>query len=216
MNNKMIFPRPNDKQTCLLKEIINNDNVVVGDYTYYHDFNDPFKFEENNILYHYPFINHDKLIIGKFCSIASGAKFLFNGGNHKSKSFVNYPFSIFNDMWNNDLKINESWDNKGDIVIGNDVWIGCEAIIMSGVTVGDGAIIATRAVVTKDVKPYEVVGGVPAKLIRKRFDEETIELLEKLQWWNMETAEIKEIIPILMNANKQEIIELIKRRTRAR
>jgi virginiamycin A acetyltransferase len=202
-----IFARPGDKQTCQLKEIVRNENLIIGDYTYYHDFQNPLDFEKNNLLYHYP-INNDKLIIGKFCSIASGAKFLFNGGNHKSDSYVNYPFSIFNKLWDIDLKVNESWENKGDITIGNDVWIGYEAIIMAGVTIGNGARIATRAVVTKDVNPYEIVGGVPAKLIKKRFDDETIELLEKLRWWDKNETDIKKIIPILMTLNKQELKKL--------
>ena len=205
--NHEIFTRPGDKQTCQLKEIVRNENLIIGDYTYYHDFQNPLDFEKNNLLYHYP-INNDKLIIGKFCSIASGAKFLFNGGNHKSDSYVNYPFSIFNKLWDIDLKVNESWENKGDIIIGNDVWIGYEAIIMAGVTIGNGARIATRAVVTKDVNPYEIVGGVPAKLIKKRFDDETIELLEKLKWWDKNETEIKKIIPILMSLNKQELKRL--------
>lgn len=202
-----IFARPGDKQTCQLKEIVRNENLIIGDYTYYHDFQNPLDFEKNNLLYHYP-INNDKLIIGKFCSIASGAKFLFNGGNHKSDSYVNYPFSIFNKLWDIDLKVNESWENKGDITIGNDVWIGYEAIIMAGVTIGNGARIATRAVVTKDVNPYEIVGGVPAKLIKKRFDDETIELLEKLRWWDKNETDIKKIIPVLMTLNKQELKRL--------
>ena len=205
--NHEIFTRPGDKQMCQLKEIVRNENLIIGDYTYYHDFQNPLDFEKNNLLYHYP-INNDKLIIGKFCSIASGAKFLFNGGNHKSDSYVNYPFSIFNRLWDIDLKVNESWENKGDIIIGNDVWIGYEAIIMAGVTIGNGARIATRAVVTKDVNPYEIVGGVPAKLIKKRFDDETIELLEKLKWWDKNETEIKKIIPILMSLNKQELKRL--------
>jgi virginiamycin A acetyltransferase len=208
MENRMIFPRINDTQTCHLKEIIKNKNIIVGEYTYYHDFKNPLEFEANNVLYHYP-INNDKLIIGKFCSIASGAKFLFNGGNHKSDSFINYPFSIFYDLWNADLKVTESWENKGDIVIGNDVWIGYDAIIMAGVKIGNGARIATRAVVTKDVKPYETVGGVPAKRIKNRFDDETIELLEQLKWWDKDEREIRRIIPILMKSDKQEIKNLL-------
>lgn len=115
--------------------------------------------------YHYP-INHDKLIIGKFCSIACGSKFIFTCGNHSLQSLSTYTFPIFFDEWELDKgKITEAWDNKGDIVIGNDVWIGYEAVIMSGVTIGDGAIIRTRAVVTKDVAPYTIVGGVPASII---------------------------------------------------
>ncbi len=209
MNKDILFPRSNDSQTCHLKETIkSNPNIIVGDYTYYHDFNDPLNFEKNNVLYHYP-INHDRLIIGKFCSIASGAKFLFNGGNHKSDSYVNYPFSIFYEMWDGGTKVTDSWDNKGDIVIGNDVWIGFEAVIMAGVTIGDGARIATRAVVTNDVKPYQVVGGVPARLIKPRFDDETIELLERLQWWNKNEDQIKSIIPVLMSMENEKLKELL-------
>ena len=208
MNKNSIFPRPGDTQTCHLKEVVKDKNLIVGDYTYYHDFENPRDFEKNNLLYHYP-VNNDKLIIGKFCSIASGAKFLFNGGNHRSDNFVNYPFAIFNDLWDTDYKVTDSWENRGDIIIGNDVWIGYEALIMAGVKIGDGARIATRAVVTKDVKPYEVVGGVPAKPIKKRFDEETIALLERLQWWNKSEAEIKRLIPLLMSMDKNKLKELL-------
>jgi len=209
MNENLIFPRKNDKSTCLLKSIIKDENIVAGKYSYYHDFDDPLNFEKKNVLYHYG-INNDKLIIGNFCSIASGAKFLFNGGNHKAASYVNYPFSIFPDQWDKNLKVTDSWDNKGDIVVGNDVWIGFEALIMTGVTIGDGAIIGSRSIVTKDVKPYEIVAGSPAKVIRKRFDDETIELLLQLQWWNMEDERIKEILPVLMNCKKDELKALLK------
>ena len=136
------------------------------------------------ILYQYP-INHDKLIIGKFCSIACGAKFIFNSANHTLSSVSTYPFPIFFEEWGLNIKdVAAAWDNKGDIVIGNDVWIGYEAVIMAGVTVGDGAIIGTRAVVTKDVPPYTIVGGVPAKPIRKRFENEALDELLKIRWWD--------------------------------
>lgn len=180
-----IYPRTGDTQTIYLKNVITNPNIVVGAYTMYNDFvNDPVEFEKNNVLYHYP-INHDKLIIGKFCSIACGAKFLFTSANHTLDSLSTYPFPLFFEEWGLDKReVTTAWDNRGDIVIGNDVWIGYEAVILSGVTIGDGAIIGTRAVVTKDVPPYTIVGGVPAKPIRKRFSEETITHLSKLQWWN--------------------------------
>jgi len=207
----MIFPRTNDPHTCHLKEIITNNNIIIGDYTYYHDFNDPKQFEKKNVIYQYP-INNDKLIIGKFCSIASGAKFLFNGGNHRKDSFANYPFAIFYELWEHCLPINSIWDNKGDIIIGNDVWIGHEAIIMAGVKIGNGARIATRAVVTKDVKAYTVVGGIPARNIKMRFDESTIELLEQIEWWNMDKEEIKKNINILMNNNINELKSLLLNR----
>lgn len=207
-SNFMIFPRSNDLHTCHLKDVITRKNIIVGDYTYYHDFDDPVEFENKNVLYQYP-VNQDKLIIGKFCSIAAGVKFLFNGGNHKNNSFVNYPFSIFEELWEHSLPVNGSWDNKGDIIIGNDVWIGHDAIIMAGVKIGDGARIATRAIVTKDVKAYEVVGGIPAKSIKMRFDEDTIELLEQIEWWNMDKDEIKKNMNILMNDNVNELRELL-------
>lgn len=190
-----IYPRTSDKQTVYLKNVVNNPNIEVGDYTMYNDFvQDPIDFEKNNVLYHYP-VNQDKLKIGKFCSIACGAKFLFTSANHTLKSLSTYPFPIFFEEWGLDGKdICDAWDNKGDIVIGNDVWIGFEAVILSGVTIGDGAVIGSRAVVTKDVEPYTIVGGVPAKPIRKRFDEQTIEKLEKIGWWDWSEEQIRQNI----------------------
>lgn len=192
---KKIYPRTGDHQTVYLKDVITNPNIEVGEYTMYNDFvNDPREFEKNNVLYHYP-INGDKLIIGKFCSIACGAKFLFTSANHKMSSLSTYPFPIFYEEWGLDaMDIRNAWDNKGNIIIGNDVWIGYEAVIMAGVTIGDGAIIGTRAVVTKDVPPYTIVGGVPAKPIRKRFDDATVERLIKLRWWDWEHEKIAQSI----------------------
>lgn len=190
-----IYPRTSDKQTVYLKNVVNNANIEIGDYTMYNDFvQDPIDFQKNNVLYHYP-VNQDKLKIGKFCSIACGTKFLFTSANHTLKSLSTYPFPIFFEEWGLDGKdICDAWDNKGDIVIGNDVWIGFEAVILSGVTIGDGAVIGSRAVVTKDVEPYTIVGGVPAKAIRKRFDEQTIEKLEKIGWWNWSEEQIRQNI----------------------
>ena len=133
-----------------MKNVITNPNIQVGDYTIYNDFvNDPREFQKNNVLYHYP-INQDKLIIGKFCSIACGAKFLFNSANHTLTSLSTYTFPLFFEEWELEkAKVTDAWDNKGNIVIGNDVWIGYEAVILSGVTIGDGAVIGSRAVVTK-------------------------------------------------------------------
>lgn len=182
---RKIYPRSGEKETVYLKNVISNPNIIVGDYTMCHDtLHDPKEFETNNVLYQYP-INGDKLKIGKFCSIACGTKFLFNSANHALDSLSTYPFPLFFEEWNLEReKVTDAWDNRGDIVIGNDVWIGYEAVILSGVTIGDGAIIGTRAVVTKDVPPYTIVGGVPAKPIRKRFDEKVIEELLKIKWWD--------------------------------
>lgn len=153
------------------------------------------------MLYHYP-INNDRLIIGKFCSIACGAKFIFNCANHTLKSLSTYTFPLFFEEW--DLPKSEvasAWDNKGDIVIGNDVWIGYDTVIMAGVRIGDGAIIGTRAVVTKNVEPYSIVGGVPAKEIRKRFAPEVIQKLMEIKWWNWPIEKIQSSIQNIQSGN---------------
>lgn len=209
MNSEIIYPRTHDKQIVYLKNVITDPNISVGDYTIYNDFvHAPCEFEKNNVLYHYP-VNHDRLIIGKFCSIACGAKFLFTSGNHSLSSLANYSFPVFFEEWGLDGKdITEAWDNNGDIVIGNDVWIGYEAVIMQGVTIGDGAVIGTRAVVTKDVPPYTIVGGCPAKPIRKKFDEKTIQELTEMKWWNWPVDIIKENIKYIQNGKLEELKKL--------
>ena len=204
--DKKIYPRTNDLDTVYLKSVITKPNITVGDYSMYNDFvSDPRQFENNNVLYHYP-INNDRLIIGKFCSIACGAKFLFTSANHTLRSLSTYPFPLFFEEWELDKKqVASAWDNKGDIVIGNDVWIGYEAIILSGVNIGDGAIIGARAVVTKDVPPYTVVGGIPAKEIKKRFDAETIDKLQQIQWWDWSFEKIQQFLPYLMNGEVDKL-----------
>ena len=191
-NANKVYPRSNDYQTIYLKNVITRDNIKVGDYTIYNDFyNDPRDFEKNNVLYQYP-VNKDKLVIGKFCSIACKAKFLMTSGNHTLKSLSTYTFPIFYEEWGLDVShITNAWDNKGDIEIGNDVWIGYDSIIMSGVKIGDGAIIGTRAIVTNDVPPYTIVGGIPAKAIKKRFSDDVILKLLKIKWWDWSYEKIQ-------------------------
>ena len=192
ISENKIYPRTDDTETVYLKNVITNPYIKIDDYTMYNDFvHNPCDFQKNNVLYHYP-VNHDRLMIGKFCSIACGAKFIFTSANHSLKSLSTYPFPIFFEEWDLDVNnITDAWDNKGDIIIGNDVWIGYEAVILSGVTIGDGAIIGTRAVVTKDIPPYTIVGGVPAKPIRRRFDDATIARLLELKWWDWSEERIK-------------------------
>ena len=184
MDQMKIYPRSKDRETVYLKNVISDPNIIVGDYTMYNDFvNDPTLFEKNNVVYHYP-INHDKLYIGKFCSIACGVRFLFNSANHSMASLSTYPFLIFFEEWGLDVsRITDAWDNKGDIVVGNDVWIGYEAVILAGVTI--------------DVPPYTIVGGVPAKVIRKRFSDDVISALLKTKWWDWPADKIaKNIVAI--------------------
>jgi virginiamycin A acetyltransferase len=199
----MFGPDPKDAhpmkgfpQVCFIKNTVKNPNIIIGDYTYYDDPDDSENFERN-VLYHYPFIG-DKLIIGKFCAIARGAKFIMNGAFHKMSGISTFPFSIFGNGWESVMPKNGELPFKGDTVIGNDVWIGYDAVIMAGVKVGDGSIIAARSVVTRDVKPYEIVGGNPAQSIRKRFDEETIAALLKIQWWNWDVEKISRNMSIIV------------------
>ncbi|WP_368337176.1 CatB-related O-acetyltransferase [Parabacteroides merdae] len=208
-----IYPRTGDKQTVYLNAVIKDSQIEVGDHTIYNDFvADPLLFEKNNVLYHYP-IHQEKLIIGKFGSIACGTKFLFNCANHTLKSLSTYTFPLFYEEWELEKSnITTAWDNKGDIVIGNDVWIGYEAVIMSGVHIGDGAIIAARAVVTKDVPPYTIVGGTPAKEIRKRFDAEVIQQLLILKWWNWSTDKIRQCLPYIAEGKMDELLTRNKER----
>ena len=208
-----IYPRTGDQQTVYLNAVIKDPQIEVGDYTIYNDFiADPLLFEKNNVLFHYP-IHREKLIIGKFCSIACGTKFLFNCANHTLKSLSTYTFPLFYEEWELEKSnITTAWDNKGDIVIGNDVWIGYEAVIMAGVHIGDGAIIAARAVVTKDVPPYTIVGGTPAKEIRKRFDAEVIEQLLIQKWWDWSTDKIHQCLPYIAEGKLDELLAMKKYR----
>lgn len=199
---KKIYPRSHDTQTVYLDAVITRPNINVGEYTIYNDFvNDPRNFERNNVLYHYP-INRDRLIIGKFCSIACGARFIMGSANHSLKSLSTYSFPIFFEEWELDrARVADAWDRRGDIVIGSNVWIGYEAVILSGVTIGNGAIIGARAVVTRDVEPYTIVGGVPARPIRRRFSDDKIALLQQARWWDWPRERIKRNIAAIQSGD---------------
>ncbi|MHB1096000.1 MAG: CatB-related O-acetyltransferase [Gemmatimonadaceae bacterium] len=174
------------ERVAFLKNFITRPTIEVGDYTYYDDPAGAERFEEN-VLYHFDFIG-DRLVIGKFCSIAAGVRFLMNGGNHHVATMSSYPFSIFGNGW--EAAAPELWPYKGDTCVGNDVWIGYGATILPGVTIGDGAVIGSLSVVTGDVPPYAIVGGNPARVIRHRFDDATIARLLELRWWNWDIERI--------------------------
>jgi virginiamycin A acetyltransferase len=175
-------------QICFIQNTVSNPNIIVGDYTYYDDPEDSENFERN-VLYHFPFIG-DRLIIGKFCALAKGIKFIMNGANHKLDGFSTYPFQIFGNGWEKVTPQSEELPYKGDTVIGNDVWIGYQAVMMPGVQVADGAIIAAKSVVVGDVSPYTIVGGNPAKPIRQRFEDDVIQALLEVAWWNWNIEKI--------------------------
>lgn len=196
------FPLQNYDRLCFLKNTVKNPNIIVGDYTYYDDFENVENFEKN-VKYHFDFVG-DKLIIGKFCMIASDVKFIMNGANHLTNALTTYPFAIFGHGWENAME-GKQYPQKGNINIGNDVWIGYNATIMAGVTIGDGAIIATNATVIKDVAPYTIVGGNPAIEIKKRFSMETIERLLKLKWWDWKIEKITRNIRNLTDINIEKL-----------
>lgn len=211
------IPNPNEiypneyKTSVFLKNIITAPNISIGDYTYYDDAVDPTGFEKNNVLFNYPEFG-DKLIIGKFCAIARGTTFIMGSANHRMSSVTTYPFHVFGGAWQENTPAHLSQlPFKGDTIIGNDVWIGRESVIMPGVKIGDGAIIAAYSVVTKDVEPYTIYGGNPAQYIKTRFDEELISLLLKLNWWDFEPNEIVTFLPTLCNSNLEEVKEIIIR-----
>ena len=198
------FPLDHYDRLCFLKNVVKNPNIIVGDYTYYDDFEDVANFEKN-VKYLFDFTG-DKLIIGKFCMIASDVTFIMNGANHLSQSITSYPFAIFGKDWANAME-GKQYPFKDDTRVGNDVWIGYGATIMPGVTIGDGAIIATKSVVTQDIAPYSIVGGNPAKEIRKRFSEENIQQLLALKWWDWP---IEKITKHVQDLTGNEIEKLFK------
>ena len=186
-------------QVCFIRNTVKNPHIVVGDYTYYDDPEDSENFERN-VLYHYPFVG-DKLVIGKFCALARGVKFIMNGANHKLTGFSTYPFGIFGQGWEAAVPAPADLPSRGDTVVGNDVWIGYDALVMPGLKIGDGAIVAARSVVVKDVPAYAVVGGNPAKILKFRFPPETIAALEQIAWWNWPVEKVTRHLQAIVSAD---------------
>lgn len=186
-------------QVCYIKNTVTNPNIVVGDYTYYDDPDDSEGFERN-VLYHFPFVG-DKLVIGRFCAIARGAKFIMNGANHKISGFSTYPFQIFGNGWDRSAPADDEFPYKGDTVVENDVWIGYESLIMPGVRIGNGAIVSSRSVVVSDVPPYAIVGGNPARVLRTRFEPDTVLQLQRIAWWNWPIERISANLQAIMGAD---------------
>lgn len=197
------IPNPNIPSLCFIKNVITNPNIQVGDYTYYDDVDGAEDFEKH-VTHHYDFIG-DKLIIGKFCAIARGVEFIMNGANHRMNSVTTYPFNIMGHGWEKSAPKMADLPLKGDTVIGNDVWVGQNVTFLPGVHVGDGAIIGADSVVSKDVPPYHIVGGNPIKIIRKRFDDDTIEFLLDLKWWDWSADKIFDHLDILCSGDIERI-----------
>lgn len=200
---RTVHPMALFPQVCFIKNVVSNPNVEIGDYTYYDDPEGAGNFEKN-ILYHFPFIG-DRLIIGKFCAIARGVKFIMNGANHKTSGLSTYPFQIFGNGWEKVTPVPGDLPYKGDTIIGNDVWIGYDALIMPGVNIGNGAIISSRSVVVKDVPAYTIYGGNPARLIKERFSASTVQRLQALAWWNWPVDKITRNLEAIVSANVEDL-----------
>ena len=204
-NPSVIQPIANVEALTFVKPAIKNPNIIVGDFTYIADSD-----FESHVTHHYDFIG-DKLIIGKFCQIAASVEFVMNGANHQMNAATTYPFYIFG-TWEQPAPAQSDLPLKGDTVIGNDVWIGQNATILPGVHIGDGAIIGANSVVASDITPYTIVAGNPAKLIRKRFDDEHTTLLLKFKWWDKSIDEINSLIPILTSGDLKKVKAELKAR----
>lgn len=211
MNLSFFIPDPNTifpneyHTSCFVKNVVTAPNIQIGDYTYYDDADDPTGFEQNNVLFNYPEFG-DRLIIGKFCCIASKVQFIMGPANHRISSVTTYPFSVFGGAWEQNTPPHLSQlPFKGDTIIGNDVWIGREAVIMPGVKIGDGAIIAARSVVAKDIPPYTVAAGNPAKPLKHRFDKELTNLLLQFRWWDLPVEQITHLLPLLCDPDLEKV-----------
>lgn len=204
-NPDIKHPIPMHPRVGFLRPLVTAENIQVGDFTYYDDPDGPDLFQTKCVLHHYPFIG-DKLIIGRFCAIAEGARFIMNGANHALSGFSTYPFNIFGHGWEAGFDA-ATWSKeiRGDTVVGNDVWIGMEAVIMPGVKIGDGAIVAAKAVVTHDVPAYAVVAGNPAKTVKMRFDEFTVRRLQDVAWWDWPVDRIGRNLDAIRGADIEKL-----------
>lgn len=206
-NPNVIFPNPKIPSLCFIKNVVKNPNIIVGEYTYYDDINGAENFE-SHVTHHYDFIG-DKLIIGKFCAIAKGIEFIMNGANHRINSITTYPFNIMGNGWEKSAPSLSELKLKGDTIVGNDVWIGQNVTVLPAVHIGDGAIIGANSVVAKDIPPYSVAVGNPCEVKRKRFDEDLIEYLLQIKWWDWNAEKIFKNMEALCSGDLSKIKNIV-------
>jgi virginiamycin A acetyltransferase len=197
------YPIADQRRVCFIKPLIKSPNIIVGDYTYYDDPVDPEGFERN-VLYNF---GDDRLVIGKFCAIATQVKFIMSGANHKLDGISTYPFPIFGYGWEHEIDQIMNLPTKGDTVIGNDVWLGYDALILPGVTIGDGAIIGAKAIVASDIPPYAIAAGNPARVIKHRFSAPDIDRLLNLQWWHWDIEKITRHLSLIMKGDIDTLMQ---------
>ena len=201
-----LYPLPDIARTVLLKPLVKNPQIEIGEYTYYDDPHHAEEFEQRNVLYNF---GEEKLVIGRYCALASGVRFIMSGGNHRTDGVSTFPFTIFGGLWGEKtLDIALGAASRGDTVVGNDVWIGYQSLIMPGVHIGNGAIIGSGSVVVSDVPAYGVVGGNPARLLKKRYSDAEIELLERIAWWDWPVEKVTEHVRVIMSGTPAELAEL--------
>ncbi|PPF83728.1 acetyltransferase [Pseudoclavibacter sp. RFBJ3] len=203
-----LHPITGQERVILLKPLVTSPLISVGDFTYYDDPDDPSAFETRNVLHHY---GPERLVIGKFCAIASGVRFIMNGANHRMSGPSTYPFPIMGGAWGQHVDLVSDLPSRGDTVVGNDVWIGGDVTIMPGVRIGDGAIISTGSVVTKDVPDYGIVGGNPATLIRRRFDDDDVRTLLEVAWWDWPLEAVTEHVRVIADGSVAELASIAGR-----
>ncbi|WP_258071158.1 CatB-related O-acetyltransferase [Pseudoclavibacter sp. RFBG4] len=203
-----LHPIEGQERVILLKPLITSPLISVGDFTYYDDPDDPSAFETRNVLHHY---GPERLVIGKFCAIASGVRFIMNGANHRMSGPSTYPFPIMGGAWGQHVDLVSDLPSRGDTVVGNDVWIGGDVTIMPGVRIGDGAIISTGSVVTKDVPDYGIVGGNPATLMRRRFDDDDVRTLLEVAWWDWPLEAVTEHVRVIADGSVAELASIAGR-----
>ena len=198
-----LHPVSGQARVVFLKPLVQNPQIQVGDYTYYDDPDAALEFERDAFLYGY---GPERLIIGRYCAIASGVRFIMAGANHADLGPSTFPFGIFGGVWaDRTMDLVMSAESRGDTVVGNDVWLGYRALVMPGVAIGDGAVIAAASVVTSDVPPYAIVGGNPARVLRRRFEDDEVERLLRAAWWDWPVELVTEHARTIMAGTAAEL-----------
>lgn len=198
----VLHPMPEQPRVVLLRPLVTSPLIEVGEFTYYDDPDDPTAFETRNVLYHY---GPERLVIGRYCALGTGVRFIMNGANHRVDGPSTFPFPIMGGDWAAHFDLLTDLPNRGDTVVGNDVWFGHGVTVMPGVRIGHGAVIATGSVVTTDVPDYAIAGGNPARLIRHRYSEEEITRLLAVSWWDWPTGHITQHVRTIMSGTVEDL-----------
>ncbi|MFJ8432393.1 CatB-related O-acetyltransferase [Kitasatospora sp. NPDC094019] len=193
---------PEQPRVVLLRPLVKSPLIEVGEFTYYDDPDDPTAFESRNVLYHY---GPERLVIGRYCALGTGVRFIMNGANHRTDGPSTFPFPIMGGSWADSFDLLTDLPNRGDTVVGSDVWFGNGVTVMPGVRIGHGAIVATGSVVTADVPDYAVIGGNPARVIRSRYSEDEIARLLAVAWWDWPTEHITAHVRTIMSGTVEEL-----------